>query len=119
MHDADPASTDLTDDMHRQSSELVAARHQIRGCLAQRVENCVRALDIRIRYKQAVMGIGWAVITSAVVALAGCIMVFAFGSLGGNTPSNDVLAGIDSHPRSRRQKDRRRTTGDRVSPHSP
>ncbi|MBA3559220.1 MAG: ABC transporter permease [Gemmatimonadaceae bacterium] len=50
--------------------------------------------DIRIRYKQAVMGIGWAVLTPLVVVLSGWVLRLAFARMSGEPVSHQVLAGI-------------------------
>jgi ABC-type polysaccharide/polyol phosphate export permease len=50
--------------------------------------------DVRIRYKQAVMGIGWAVVMPLVVVLSGCVVTLAFAHIGGWTPGGAVLAAI-------------------------
>jgi ABC-type polysaccharide/polyol phosphate export permease len=50
--------------------------------------------DLRIRYKQAIMGIVWAVLTPLVVALSGWILRLAFGSISGAPASSAELAGI-------------------------
>jgi len=50
--------------------------------------------DIRIRYKQAVMGIAWAILTPLVVALSGWVLRWAFGRLAGAPPPDAVMAGI-------------------------
>lgn len=50
--------------------------------------------DIRIRYKQAVMGVGWAVLTPLVVVLSGWILRLAFARMYGEKVSDAVLAGI-------------------------
>jgi lipopolysaccharide transport system permease protein len=50
--------------------------------------------DLRIRYKQAIMGILWAVLTPLVVALSGWILRLAFGSISGAPASSAELAGI-------------------------
>lgn len=50
--------------------------------------------DMRIRYKQAVMGIGWAVIMPLVVVLSGWILRLAFARLAGAPLDAGVMAGI-------------------------
>jgi lipopolysaccharide transport system permease protein len=50
--------------------------------------------DIRIRYKQAVIGVAWAILTPLVVVLSGWILRVAFGRLSGETPSDAILAGV-------------------------
>jgi lipopolysaccharide transport system permease protein len=50
--------------------------------------------DLRIRYKQSVMGVLWAVLTPLVVVLAGAIVRLAFASLAGRTVSPIELGGL-------------------------
>ena len=50
--------------------------------------------DLRIRYKQSVMGLLWAVLTPLVVVLAGAIIRIAFASLAGRTVAPIELAGL-------------------------
>lgn len=50
--------------------------------------------DLRIRYKQSVMGLLWAIITPLVVVLAGAIIRFAFASLAGRPVSAFELGGL-------------------------
>ncbi|MDH4317069.1 MAG: hypothetical protein OEV64_01645, partial [Desulfobulbaceae bacterium] len=50
--------------------------------------------DIRIRYKQAVMGLGWAVLMPILIILSGCIVRFAMAYLGGSNIKLMELAGI-------------------------
>jgi ABC-type polysaccharide/polyol phosphate export permease len=50
--------------------------------------------DIRIRYKQAAMGVFWAILTPLVLLLSGWILRLAFGRLSGEAPNDVVMAGI-------------------------
>jgi ABC-type polysaccharide/polyol phosphate export permease len=50
--------------------------------------------DIRIRYKQAAMGVAWAVLTPLVVVLSGWVLRLAFGRLYGEVGVEALLAGI-------------------------
>jgi len=50
--------------------------------------------DIRIRYKQALMGIGWAVLTPLVVVLSGWVLRLAFARMSGEMVADQVLAEI-------------------------
>lgn len=50
--------------------------------------------DIRIRYKQAAMGVFWAILTPLVLLLSGWILRLAFGRLYGEVPNDVVMAGI-------------------------
>ena len=50
--------------------------------------------DLRIRYKQAVMGVAWAVLTPLVVVLAGWMVRVAFSYLSGAPVARAELGGI-------------------------
>ncbi len=50
--------------------------------------------DLRIRYKQAAIGIAWAVLTPLVVVFAGWLVRLALGSLGGAPAGSTLMAGI-------------------------
>ena len=50
--------------------------------------------DLRIRYKQAVMGVAWAVLTPLVVVLAGWMVRVAFSYLSGAPVARAELAGV-------------------------
>lgn len=50
--------------------------------------------DLRIRYKQSVMGVLWAILTPLVVVLAGAIIRWAFASLVGRTVAPIELAAL-------------------------
>ena len=50
--------------------------------------------DMRIRYKQAVMGIGWAIVMPLVVVLSGWVLRLAFSRLAGAPLDTAVMAGI-------------------------
>lgn len=50
--------------------------------------------DLRIRYKQSVMGVLWAILTPLVVVLAGAIIRWAFASLAGGTVAPIELGGL-------------------------
>jgi ABC-type polysaccharide/polyol phosphate export permease len=50
--------------------------------------------DLRIRYKQAVMGVAWAVLTPLVVVLAGWVVRIAFSYLSGAPVARAELAGV-------------------------
>ncbi|HEU5154013.1 MAG TPA: ABC transporter permease [Gemmatimonadales bacterium] len=50
--------------------------------------------DIRIRYKQAVMGVLWAILTPLVLLLSGWILRVAFGRLTGQAPNDIAMAGL-------------------------
>ena len=49
--------------------------------------------DIRVRYKQAVMGFGWAVFLPIVIVLSGIVVRFAMSYLSGDTLDREVIAG--------------------------
>jgi ABC-type polysaccharide/polyol phosphate export permease len=50
--------------------------------------------DISIRYKQAVIGVAWAVLTPLVVVLSGWVLSIAFGRLSGRWPTAETMAGV-------------------------
>ncbi|HEY9479638.1 MAG TPA: ABC transporter permease [Gemmatimonadaceae bacterium] len=50
--------------------------------------------DIRIRYKQAVMGFGWAVFMPGLIVLAGTLVRFAMAYMGGSKVEMSEIAGM-------------------------
>jgi ABC-type polysaccharide/polyol phosphate export permease len=50
--------------------------------------------DIRIRYKQAVMGFAWAVLMPGLIVLAGTLVRFAMAYVGGGTVETGEIAGM-------------------------
>lgn len=50
--------------------------------------------DIRIRYKQAVMGFGWAVFMPGLIVLAGTLVRFAMAYVGGGEVVTSEIAGM-------------------------
>ena len=50
--------------------------------------------DISIRYKQAAIGIAWAVLTPLVVVLSGWVLRLAFGRMSGEMPNDEMMAGV-------------------------
>jgi ABC-type polysaccharide/polyol phosphate export permease len=50
--------------------------------------------DIRIRYKQAVMGFGWAVFMPGLIVLAGTLVRFAMAYMGGSKVELSEIAGM-------------------------
>jgi lipopolysaccharide transport system permease protein len=50
--------------------------------------------DVRIRYKQAVMGLGWALLTPAIIVLSGMVVRYAMQYLSGGTLHPAEVAGI-------------------------
>lgn len=50
--------------------------------------------DIRIRYKQAVMGFGWAIFLPVLIVLSGVIVRFAMSYLSGSPMETEVIAGL-------------------------
>lgn len=50
--------------------------------------------DIRIRYKQAAMGVAWAALMPMLVVLAGCVVRIAMVQLGGGTFDRTSIAAI-------------------------
>ncbi len=73
----------------RDLRELVAELIGHRELLSQLTRR-----DMRIRYKQAVMGVGWAVVMPLVVVLSGWILRLAFSRLAGAPLNGAVMAGI-------------------------
>ncbi len=76
---------------------------RLTGSLAQVARDLVRyrellyeltLRDLRIRYKQSVMGVLWAILTPLVVVLAGAIIRWAFASLVGRTVAPIELAAL-------------------------
>jgi len=72
-------------DIRAIASDLVEFRELL-------VELTIR--DIRIRYKQAVMGVFWAILTPLVLLLSGWILRLAFGRLSGEAPNDAAMAGL-------------------------
>ena len=52
------------------------------------------ARDLRIRYKQSVLGVLWAILTPLVVVLAGAIIKAAYASMAGRGVAPVELAGL-------------------------
>jgi ABC-type polysaccharide/polyol phosphate export permease len=50
--------------------------------------------DIRVRYKQSVLGFAWAVLTPTLIVLAGVLVRYAMAYVGGQTLTLEDLAGI-------------------------
>lgn len=50
--------------------------------------------DIRIRYKQAVMGFAWAVFLPILIVMSGIIVRFAMSYLSGDSLDSDVISGL-------------------------
>ena len=50
--------------------------------------------DVRIRYKQAVMGFAWAILMPALIVAAGTLVRFAMAYMGGGHVARDVIAGM-------------------------
>ena len=50
--------------------------------------------DLRVRYKQAVMGFGWAVLMPVLIVAAGFLVKFAMARMAGTTLRSDDLAGM-------------------------
>jgi ABC-type polysaccharide/polyol phosphate export permease len=50
--------------------------------------------DIRIRYKQAIMGFGWAVFMPGLIVLAGTLVRFAMAYMGGSKVELSEIAGM-------------------------
>ena len=77
--------TSIVADLRAIASDLVEFRELL-------VELTIR--DIRIRYKQAVMGVFWAILTPLVLLLSGWILRVAFGRLSGQAPNDLAMAGL-------------------------
>src|SRR5262245_56757471 len=77
--------TSIVADMRAIVSDLVQFRELL-------VELTLR--DIRIRYKQAAMGVFWAILTPLVLLLSGWILRLAFGRLSGEPPNDMAMAGL-------------------------
>ena len=75
----------LTADLREITRELITYRELLRELTYR---------DLKIRYKQAVMGIAWAVLTPVVVALSGAVVWFAIAHLRGSGVDLQVIAGI-------------------------
>jgi lipopolysaccharide transport system permease protein len=50
--------------------------------------------DISVRYKQAAIGVAWAVLTPLVVVLSGWVLRLAFGRMSGEMPNDEMMAGV-------------------------
>lgn len=70
-------------------AELVRELYAHRELLTQ-----ITRRDMRIRYKQALMGVGWAIIMPLVVVLSGWVLRLAFSRLAGAPLDGAVMAGI-------------------------
>jgi ABC-type polysaccharide/polyol phosphate export permease len=79
------ASSSVVADLRAIASDLVEFRELL-------FELTIR--DIRIRYKQAVMGVFWAILTPLVLLLSGWILRVAFGRLSGQAPNDLAMAGL-------------------------
>jgi len=65
--------------------DMVEYRHLLRQLVIR---------DIRIRYKQAVMGFAWAVFLPILIVLSGIIVRFAMSYLSGDSLDSEVIAGL-------------------------
>ncbi len=50
--------------------------------------------DVRIRYKQAVMGFAWAIFLPILIVLSGIVVRYAMSYLSGTTLDTDIIAGL-------------------------
>jgi ABC-type polysaccharide/polyol phosphate export permease len=50
--------------------------------------------DVRIRYKQAVMGFAWAIFLPILIVLSGIVVRYAMAYLSGTTLDADIIAGL-------------------------
>jgi len=73
----------------REFREMVHEIIHYRELLGQMVQR-----DIRIRYKQAIMGFGWAILMPAMVVAAGCLVKYAMAQAAHDTVSVPRLAGM-------------------------
>jgi ABC-type polysaccharide/polyol phosphate export permease len=73
----------------RDSAEIVLEFWQYRGLLYQ-----LTLRDIRIRYKQAVMGFGWAIFMPMLIVLSGIIVRYAMAYLSGSDLQTGALVGV-------------------------
>lgn len=69
--------------------EMVRELWQYRELLGQMVLR-----DVRIRYKQAVMGFGWALFMPLLIVAAGCLVKIALGRASGNSVDLPRVAGM-------------------------
>jgi lipopolysaccharide transport system permease protein len=69
--------------------EVVSDLIRYRGLLYQ-----LTLRDIRIRYKQAAMGFGWAIFLPAIIVLAGLMVRFAMAMLAGTGVQGDEVGGM-------------------------
>lgn len=81
----EPARQKISADLREQAVELWAYRELL-------VQFTRR--DIRIRYKQAAIGVAWAVLTPLVVVLSGWVLRLAFGRMSGEMPNDEMMAGV-------------------------
>jgi lipopolysaccharide transport system permease protein len=85
MRDADEPTPSMLMLLRSVSRDLVTHHELLRELTAR---------DLRIRYKQTVMGVLWAILTPLVVVLAGAIVKAAFVSLSGRPLNAHDLAGL-------------------------
>lgn len=69
--------------------EMIQEIYQFRELLWQMVLR-----DLRIRYKQAIMGIGWAILMPLVIVAAGCLVKIALAHAAGNGVELPRIAGM-------------------------
>jgi lipopolysaccharide transport system permease protein len=69
--------------------EVVSDLIKYRGLLYQ-----LTLRDIKIRYKQAAMGFGWAIFLPAIIVLAGLMVRFAMAMLAGTGVQGDEIGGM-------------------------
>ncbi len=77
---------------HSAAHDLVEAARELvqsRGLLYE-----LTLRDVRIRYKQAVMGFGWALFMPVLIVLAGCLVRLALMHGAGGTVDRDEIAGL-------------------------
>lgn len=82
---AAPPHPTLLRDLHEIGRDLVRSR----DLLAQ-----LTIRDIRIRYKQAVMGFGWAIFMPLLIVLAGCVLRLSMAQMSGHELNRAAIGGI-------------------------
>jgi lipopolysaccharide transport system permease protein len=85
----DDADRDEPHTIARDLHDIVADFWRYRELLYQ-----LTLRDVKIRYKQAIMGFGWAVLMPVLIVGAGVVVRYAMGSLSGASVAMTELAGI-------------------------
>lgn len=82
-------SSDLRPSFSRDLREIVTDMVRSRDLLLQ-----LTIRDIRIRYKQAIMGFGWAILMPVLIVAAGCIVRFSVAYVSGDGLDRATIGGI-------------------------